>query len=104
MDLAHLARLTFGSRDLEREVLRLFLGQSRGLLERIRAAEAADQRFMAAHTLKGSARGIGAVRVARLAEAAERKDLPAGDAARILAELARAVEEANGFIRDVLED
>jgi HPt (histidine-containing phosphotransfer) domain-containing protein len=104
VDLAHLARQTFGSRDLEREVLRLFLGQSTTLIQRITAAEGADQRFAAAHTLKGSARGIGAHRVARLAEAAERADLVPGDAVRILGELGRAVDEANGFIREVLED
>ena len=97
VDLAHLARQTFGSRELETEVLRLFQGQSVTLLERIRH-EPATERLRAAHTLKGSARGIGAWRVARLAEAVEKVDQGPAEAARVGAELASAIEEANDFI------
>lgn len=99
VDFGHLARQTFGSRDLQVEVLGLFLDQSIALLDRMRTGADPVQRFRAAHTIKGSARGIGAWRVARLAEAVENADKMPGDAARMLAELAAAIDEANGAIR-----
>lgn len=101
VDLVHLSRQTFGSRDLEREVLALFLAQSTALVEHIRSAGDPGQRFRAAHTIKGSARGIGAWRVARLAEAVELADRMPADATRLVAELEAAVDEANRFIRTV---
>src|SRR5215831_15054489 len=70
IDLVHLARTTLGDRSLEREVLQLFDRQSTLLIARMRAA-APGGIAMLAHTLKGSARGIGAWRVARAAEALE---------------------------------
>src|SRR5437879_13783748 len=70
IDLVHLARTTLGDRSLEREVLQLFDRQATLLIERMRAA-APGSTLALAHTLKGSARGIGAWRVARAAEAVE---------------------------------
>ena len=60
VDLVHLAKYTMGNRELELEVLTLFTKQSLIYLERL--SNAADQQTWkeAAHTLKGSARGIGA--------------------------------------------
>jgi HPt (histidine-containing phosphotransfer) domain-containing protein len=70
IDLEHLARMTLGERTLEREVLTLFDRQAGILLARMRdAVPAAMAAF--AHTLKGSARGIGAWRVAEAADAVE---------------------------------
>ncbi|HEX4043842.1 MAG TPA: Hpt domain-containing protein [Xanthobacteraceae bacterium] len=71
IDENHLDRMTLGDRRLEREVLDLFLRQTTLMLDRIMAAEA-PVAAAAAHTLKGSARGIGAWRVARAAETLER--------------------------------
>jgi HPt (histidine-containing phosphotransfer) domain-containing protein len=71
IDIAHLSRMTLGERSLEREVLALFDRQADMLLPRIRRGEPAVA-AAAAHTLKGSANGIGAFRVARAAEAVER--------------------------------
>jgi HPt (histidine-containing phosphotransfer) domain-containing protein len=70
LDETHLARMTLGDRRLEREVLELFVRQTTIMLGRIVGA---DQPLAAAaaHTLKGSARGIGAWRVARAAELVE---------------------------------
>jgi hypothetical protein len=62
LDRDHLARMTFGDRSLEREVLQLFDRQSELLLERMRASEPAGIATLA-HTLKGSAVGIGATRL-----------------------------------------
>ena len=68
IDLVHLARTTMGDRSLEREVLQLFDRQSTLLIARMRSAATGNVATLA-HTLKGSARGIGAWRVARAAEA-----------------------------------
>lgn len=70
IDENHLDRMTLGDRRLEREVLELFLRQTALMLDRIMAAEP-PVAAAAAHTLKGSARGIGAWRVARAAESLE---------------------------------
>src|SRR3954468_22970196 len=70
IDLVHLARTTLGDRSLEREVLQLFDRQSTILIARMRTVPPAGVVALA-HTLKGSARGIGAWRVARAAELLE---------------------------------
>ena len=67
IDDEHLSRMTLGDRRLEREVLEIFVRQCTIILARITAAEPAVA-AAAAHTLIGSARGIGAWRVARAAE------------------------------------
>jgi HPt (histidine-containing phosphotransfer) domain-containing protein len=67
IDEEHLKRMTLGDRALEQDLLRIFVRQIATILDRItvhdRAAIAA-----AAHTMIGSARGIGAWRVAAAAE------------------------------------
>lgn len=101
VDLAHLARQTHGNRDLEREVLHLFLIQSERLMKRLLAGDGV--RAELAHALVGSARGIGAWTVADIAaavETASRHDPQGG--AEALAELARAVFAANAYIRTVI--
>lgn len=70
LDLAHLVRMTLGDASLEAEVLRLFERQATVLLAHMQdATPAAAAAF--AHTLKGSARGIGAWGVAAAAAAVE---------------------------------
>ena len=63
--------MTGGDRVLEREVLQLFAMQARMLLGRMQDATPAEIGAFA-HTLCGSARGIGAWRVAEAAEVLER--------------------------------
>lgn len=99
IDLVHLARMTLGERSLEREVLQLFDRQSTLLIARMRAAAPAGVVTLA-HTLKGSARGIGAWRVARAAEALEAADAAALGLA--LERLAAATDEARGVIAELL--
>ncbi len=70
LDEDHLGRMTLGDRGLEREVLEIFARQTTIMLNRITVAEPALA-AAAAHTLKGSARGIGAWCVARAAERLE---------------------------------
>jgi HPt (histidine-containing phosphotransfer) domain-containing protein len=86
IDRAQLTTMTFGDRGLERELLQLFDRQAELLLARMRASDAATLGTLA-HTLKGSAAGIGASEVGRAAEAAERA--AAGSAAERRAALAR---------------
>jgi len=103
IDLVHLARMTLGERSLEREVLQLFDRQATLLLARMQAASG-DAVASLAHTLKGSARAIGAGGVARAAEAVEFLDAAAeADFKRALAVLGAATEEARSFIADLLQ-
>jgi HPt (histidine-containing phosphotransfer) domain-containing protein len=104
IDLVHLARMTLGDRSLEREVLALFDRQAGLLLVRMQQAARAGI-SAAAHTLKGSARGIGAWRVAPAAEAVE---LAAGSAAErdleaAIARLDAAATETRALIADLLQ-
>jgi HPt (histidine-containing phosphotransfer) domain-containing protein len=71
IDRDHLARMTLGERALENEILALFDMQASLLLARM-AGEAPGAVAALAHTLKGSACGIGAWRVAEAAEKVER--------------------------------
>ncbi|MDP2618724.1 MAG: Hpt domain-containing protein [Hyphomicrobiales bacterium] len=103
VDLVHLARFTLGDEKLEREILQLFRVQTRIYLDRLERARDAVHWRQAAHTIKGSAKGIGAWAVAAAAQRAEELPNPpggkgTGDAAK---ELKATVETAIGFI-DVL--
>lgn len=70
IDRVHLFRMTLGDHALECEVLQLFDQQAGLLLARMSEANPAGVAALA-HTLQGSARGIGAWGVARAAEALE---------------------------------
>ena len=72
VDLAHLRRYTMGDRVLELEVLGLFADQLPISIAALKTAASAKEWGMAAHTLKGSARAVGAWSLAALAESAER--------------------------------
>jgi HPt (histidine-containing phosphotransfer) domain-containing protein len=103
IDLVHLARMTLGDRGLEREVLELFDRQATMLVGRLRGGSPAVIAALA-HTLKGSARGVGAGRVARAAEAVERAAAggKAGELKAAIERLAAAAEEARAVIADLL--
>lgn len=95
IDLDHLAAQTFGSVELERDVLRLFLTQSRDCVARLQREP--DARV--AHLLLGSARGIGARAVERAAAVLENVLLAGtGSGKAEIDGLADAVEAANRFI------
>src|ERR1700733_12543314 len=92
IDSAHLDRMTLGDAGLEREVLAMFSGQAVGLIARL--ATLPPDVMALAHTLKGSARAIGAFRVADAAEAMEAAIRDGDDPAQALAGLKDAVAEA----------
>lgn len=106
VDLVHLARYTLGNRSLEREVLELFLTQSKLYLSRLKEAVSDKAWRDAAHTIKGSARGIGAWQVATSAEAAEALQGAAlkKSRQRALADLDASVLQVNDYIRSLLTD
>src|ERR1700688_970504 len=79
IDLTHLARMTLGDVSLEHEVLRLFERQATMLMARMQGAQPSLV-AASAHTIKGSARGVGAWRIARDAETVEMAAACAGAA------------------------
>ena len=106
IDDDHLSRMTLGDRRLEREVLEIFVRQTVIMLGRIAGAEPALA-AAAAHTLTGSARGIGAWRVARAAEHLERVANGKSGAAALdeaVEELKSATVEASAAIAARLGD
>jgi HPt (histidine-containing phosphotransfer) domain-containing protein len=102
IDLVHLRRMTLGERSLEREVLQLFCRQADMLVARMQKAKPAVA-AASAHTLMGSARGIGTWRVAATAETVERvATAEPAKLPRALVELIAAVDEAKMAIADLL--
>jgi len=100
IDFEHLKRMTLDDADLEREVLAMFAAQAAGLIGSL--ATLPDNAGALAHTLKGSARAIGAFRVADAAEALEAAMLKGGDQAQALAELNEVVAQARTAVDAIL--
>jgi HPt (histidine-containing phosphotransfer) domain-containing protein len=107
IDDDHLRQMTLGDRGLEREVLEIFVRQAALMLRRISGAKPALA-AAAAHTLKGSARGIGAWRVAQAADRLEQTASGGGDSLEAfkaaIAELETASREARAAILARLAD
>jgi HPt (histidine-containing phosphotransfer) domain-containing protein len=92
-DRAQLHQYTAGDGALERELIGLFLGQFAPIRAQLDAARSGDDWKFAAHTLKGSARSIGAPKIAALAERLETMSYPGPKQRKqaILSELDRAM-------------
>jgi len=99
IDRTHLFKMTLGDHSLEGEVLRLFERQVGMLLRRMDPNEPAHLKALV-HTLKGSARGIGAWRVAAAAEAVEQAETSKIEPA--LKALRDASDEALAAIAELL--
>lgn len=107
IDLVHLSKFTMGRRDLEAEILGLFRQQLAVSLDKLAAAAdmVGDDKAWkeAAHTLKGSARGVGAWALADATADAEL--LTSGpDRSAVIPSLDVLVVAATGFIDELLED
>jgi HPt (histidine-containing phosphotransfer) domain-containing protein len=100
IDTAHLGRMTLGNVGLEREVLAMFSAQAVGLIGTLASLPA--NMAALAHTLKGSARAIGAFRVADAAELLEAALRSGGDTSEALADLEDAVAQARAAIDAIL--
>ncbi len=110
LDLVHLSRQTLGDRALEMELLGLFDRQAGQIIARLDSDLCASDRKWRhdlSHTLKGSARAVGAVRVAAVAQSYEdalSAQSPEVDLKAQISLLKIAVEEAQGVIRSLLAD
>jgi hypothetical protein len=103
IDLSHLARITFGERRLQAEVLALFDRQADMLLARMQQVSPKAAAAYA-HTIRGSARGVGAWKVAAAAEGLEvaARDADSARFAGALRRLTAVIGEARAAIRDLL--
>jgi HPt (histidine-containing phosphotransfer) domain-containing protein len=100
VDLAHLRQFTGDDRDVEAEILGLFVDNAALYLDQIRRAARADDWLVPAHSLKGSARGVGARGVERAAERLEQAARAGLDRADLeLGELEDALALATAFVR-----
>jgi hypothetical protein len=103
IDRAHLARMTHGERDLEREVLQLYATQADLLLGRMGQASPPAVGALA-HTLSGSSRGVGAWQVADAAAAVEVDAAEGRDTAASVVRLAGAIRAAQAHIVELIRN
>lgn len=96
LDRCHLSLQTYGNPALEAEVLALFVKQLRGILSAL-AEEDADT-VLLAHTLLGSARGVGAFALANAALAVERRAIAGRRDLDLIARLRQVAEQTLGEI------
>lgn len=99
IDFEHLAAYTGGDAELEAEVFSLFREQTEMWLRLLTHDAETEDWTSAAHSLKGSARGIGAFGLAECCEAAERA-ATASPAARAVT--AQEVREAVKLVLDAV--
>jgi len=100
IDFEHLRRMTLGDQRLKREVLAMFSAQAVSLTDML-ATLPADAGALA-HTLKGSARAIGAFGVADAASRLEALIHNGSDPAEAVAELNDAVALARSAVDEIL--
>ena len=100
IDFEHLKRMTLDDAGLEQEVLAMFAAQSAKLMAAL-ATLPADAGALA-HTLKGSARAIGAFGVAEAAARLEAVLANSADPSSQLIELGEAIALARAAIELVL--
>lgn len=99
VDRAHLARYTLGDPVLEREVLGLFIAQIPLTVESLKFAASDRDWYMAAHSLKGSARAVGAWKLAGLAQQAEKLGRMGGGASSgVVARIEEASAEVEAYL------
>jgi HPt (histidine-containing phosphotransfer) domain-containing protein len=100
IDIEHLRRMTLGDASLEREVLAMFSAQAVRLIATL--ATLPTDAGALAHTLKGSARAIGAFGVADAAESLEAAILSGDDPTEALAELDETIAQARMAVDAIL--
>jgi HPt (histidine-containing phosphotransfer) domain-containing protein len=96
IDLQHLSAQTQNDRDVESEVLSMFIEQAHLAVKQMQTADTSERLFLA-HALKGSALSVGANPIADCIAALEK----APDDPAILRRLASLVEEAADFIASI---
>ncbi|CAN1545181.1 Signal transduction histidine kinase, phosphotransfer (Hpt) domain containing protein [Rhabdaerophilaceae bacterium] len=102
VDLVHLARQTLGDRALEREILALFQVQARAIFAQLQTVSDKSLQLDLAHTLKGSARAVGAWSVAEAAQACEDQAVDAPETWHAaMADLRERIDIALAAIEDI---
>ena len=101
LDLVHLTRQTFGDASLEHEVLTLFARQADSTTSALRQAGNDDERARLFHLLKGSARGVGALRLAAAAEAGESEPGSASLLDAVFSEAAAVGQHVRALLREM---
>lgn len=96
IDLAHLSRQTMGDRELESEVLGLFVDQAQTVKRQLEKSNAKERLFLA-HSLKGSSRSVGAAAIADCCGALEQNPLDKATITR----LSRLIDEACDFVASI---
>ena len=97
VDFEYLEGFAAGDTQVVTEVLNLFVGQAETWRPRLTAPDAGFRDLV--HTIKGSARGIGAGALGDVADRAERGD--ASMAGEVLAALDEAMAEIEGYLTRV---
>ena len=100
IDIEHLQRMTLGDASLEREVLAMFSAQAARLIGALAALP--PEAGALAHTLKGSARAIGAFAVADAAADLESAMQNGDDPSDALAQLDEAIALARTAVDAIL--
>lgn len=101
LDIQHLSRMTCGELSLEREVLAMFSAQAKEAADRLGGMPADAETL--AHTLKGSARSVGAFRLADAVEAYEDDLRASADMAIVLEAVQAEVERVCDAIDMILK-
>ena len=101
IDIEHLRRMTLGDAGLEQEVLAMFSAQAVRLTGALKVLPA--DACALAHTLKGSARAIGAFGVAEAAERLEAAVQDGTGPAQELAELFAELDDAIALARTAID-
>lgn len=96
IDLVHLSRQSLGDREIEREVLALFVQQAVSVRDQLNTASPVE-RLRLAHALKGAARGVGAFAIADCVSRIEAQP----DDSRTIRHLSVLIEEARDFIASI---
>lgn len=96
IDLAHLGRQTFGDRQLQQEVLGMFMQQALAVTERL-AGSNLKERVYLAHGLRGSAGGVGAFAVAEAAAAVEASPNDKSQIAKLLC----SIDDMRDFVASI---
>nr|WP_321460029.1 Hpt domain-containing protein [uncultured Cohaesibacter sp.] len=98
LDLGHLSQQTMGDESLQKQVLSIFIQHMETQMPLLEATDADLSKI--AHGIKGSARGIGAWRVATAAEALEKAG---GDRAAAIGLLKETIRTTLAEIGTLLE-
>lgn len=105
IDLVHLSKFTLGNRELEAELLGLFKSQSHIYLDRMKLAETEEEWVRAAHSLKGSARAVGAWIVGDISERAEQTTCDtSSERHALVGDVRREVDLTNRYIEDLFAE